>query len=371
MNSKFMTYKLGWFSLILLLAGWGCTSSESKDEMSDAADNEAKVKTVDVNTQEFVPQKFNSYVRLVGSVEAGNDVRLSAEVNGQILRYYVEKGDRVEEGDPIAKIDDKQLKTEQKRLEAATQQALEQYERQKRLWQEDSIGSEISFLNAKYAYQQMKANLENVEVSLNKTLVKAPFNAVIEDKITEKGEIVAPGTPLVRLIASDYVKVDAGVPSRYSDVVNVGDTARIWLDTNQPDTISVPITFVGQSIDRMSRTFNIELGIPRSMPGLKIGMIANVKLRTQMLENVLVINQAYLYQKENHYVVYVTGNNGNGDKIALSRDVETGPSYGNYIVLEEGVQPGESLITVGSSFVEDSMRINIVERTTRDLAELY
>lgn len=346
---------LGVLTLFIAVSN-GCTGSSAEEP-------EKQGKTVDVNTELLQPSRFRSYVRLVGTIEAANDARLSAEANGRIEEFYVEKGERLQKGDPIAKIDDDQLLKEKQRLEAATQQAKEQYERQKRLWQQDSIGSEIDFLNAQYAYQQSKASLESVEVSIGNTILRAPFDAVIEQKLLEEGEMANVGTPVVRVLASDYVKVDVGVPSRYAEVVNVGDSAKVWLDVEQPDTTMASITFVGGSVDQRSRTFNVEMSMPRNKRGMKVGMIANVKLRTRELSEVIVINQAYLYQKEKGYVIYTVGENNKGNPIARVNSVITGPSYANNIVLESGIEPGTQIITEGSSFVEDSIRINIVDQS--------
>lgn len=357
-----MKYVNSTLLVVLLLLAAACSQPEQQ-----AADE--LVKTVNVETETLQPQPFERYLRLVGTVEAQNDVRISAEVAGRIESYFVEKGDVVGKGEPIAKIDDSQLVREKERLEAVTAQARENYERLKRLYQEEGIGSEIDYLNAKYSYEQNRAALESVNVSIEKTTVSAPFNASVEDKLIEEGEMVSPGTVMVRLIGVDRLKISAGVPARYADVVNKGDSAQVWFDFAGSDTLQLPIAFVGSSIDDQARTFEVELALPREARSFKVDMIANVRIRTLQADNVLVVGEEYIYQKENGFVVYTVSRNEEGRAIAKEVPVRLGASYQNHVIVEEGLQAGEQLITVGSSFLQNGMRVNIVDNRSEEFAQ--
>lgn len=350
--------------VILLIIAVGCSQPEQAGQSG-----EELVKTVNVETRELKPQPFERHLKLVGTVEAQNDVQISAEVAGRIEQYFVEKGDQVQKGDPVAKIDDSQLLREKERLEAITTQAKENYERLKRLYEQEGIGSEIDFLNAKYDYEQNNAALEAVKVSIGKTTVNAPFNASVEDILVEEGEMVSPGVVMTRLIGTDKLKISAGVPGRFSDVVTLGDRAQVWFDFASSDTLRLPITFVGSSIDQQARTFEVEIDLPKKTRSYKVDMIANVKLRTFKAEEVIVIGEEYLFQKEKGYVVYRVGQNEDGETVAKEVPVTLGSSYENKVIVEKGLQPGDRLITVGASFVQNDMRINIVNNQSQELAQ--
>ncbi|MDX1585504.1 MAG: efflux RND transporter periplasmic adaptor subunit, partial [Balneolaceae bacterium] len=183
------------------------------------------------------------------------------------------------------------------------------------------------------------------------------------------GELASPGMPLVRLIGRDQLTVTAGVPSRFSDVVNVGDKAEVWFDFQSSDTLSLPITYVAESIDPQARTFKIEIALPANADKYKIDMIANVKLRTLQRENTIVVGEEYVYQKENGFVVYTVDENEQGNTVARERAVTLGPSYENSIVIEEGLNAGQQLITVGSSFLQNDTRVEVVENRREEFAQ--
>ncbi|MDZ7694842.1 MAG: biotin/lipoyl-binding protein [Balneolaceae bacterium] len=94
--------------LVFFLAGLITACSEEQQ----AAEQEELVKTVNVETTMIEPQLFQRYLRLVGTVESANDVRISSEVSGRIEEYFTEKGKRVQKGEPILKIDDEKLMQE-------------------------------------------------------------------------------------------------------------------------------------------------------------------------------------------------------------------------------------------------------------------
>ncbi len=347
-----------------LMAGYGCSQEQQAPQQQ-----EELVRNVNVQTETLQPGEFERYLRLVGTVSSENDVIVSSEVSGRIERYYVAKGATVQKGERILKIDDSKLLREKARLEAQTEQAREQYQRLKQVFEEDSVGSEIDIINAKTAYEQSRAALESIKVDLGNTTVKAPFDAVLEERMLEVGEMASPGTPLLRLIGSSQLRVNVGVPSRFSDVVKKGDKAQIWFEFETSDTLSLPITFVGQSIDPDARTFQAEIALPERTEDYKVDMVANIRLRTLHKEDALVIGQEYLYQKEDGYVVFTVGRNEEGDTVAKEQPVEVGSSYENRVVITEGLQAGDELITIGSSFVQNNMRITIVDGNDAGLAQ--
>ncbi len=351
--------------ILILLAGALILGCGGQAEQTEAP--EELVKTVNVTTTAITPSTFFSYVRVVGNVETSNDIMISAEVSGKVAAYQVQEGDQVRKGQTIVRIDDSKLKQEKARLEAITSQAKENYERLKRVYEEDGIGSELDYLNAKYAYEQSNSALESIKVDLGNTSIKAPFNGMVESKMVEQGEMVSPGAPVVRLIGSDAFKIVAGVPARYSDAVQTGDKIDIWFDTQSADTLHGTINFVGGSINPQNRTFRIETVLPGDK-NYKVDMIANLRLQTVEQEGVLVISEEFVYSKEDHYVVYVLSQNEQGNAIAEERVVELGLSYQTDVVVENGLLTGDELITLGSAFLDDGMRVTVKEQTGNTLA---
>lgn len=358
MNKKYITMLLVAASIFV-----GCTQEQK------AASDEVLVKTVDVETQTVAPQVFERHLQLIGTVEARNDVRVSAEVSGRIEQYFVEKGDRVQKGEAILKIDDSKLRQELARLQAQALQAREQYQRLKRIFEQDSIGSEMGVIDARAIYKQRKAALKSLKVDLENTTVKAPFAGIFNEKLLGVGEMASPGTQLFRLIGTGDLRVTAGVASSFADVIDQGDNAQIWFAFQVSDTLSLPISYVSQSINPDSRTFEIGVELPSSSENYKVDMSANVKLQILKLDSSVVVGKEYIYPVENHYAVYIIGQNKEGEAIAIQQRVQLGPDYKNRTVIARGLQPGDELITAGSAFLQDGMRVKVADQKQEKLAQ--
>lgn len=355
------TMKKNTAALILFTIFLGASSCTDEAEVS-----EREVRTVDVQTVTLQPQTFESYLRQVGTVTSTGDVTVAAEVSGVVEEVIRREGQDVESGGPVIRLDSRQLRQEVRRLEAATSQSRENFERLQRLFENEDIGSEIDVINARYAYEQNLSLLESARINLEHSTIKAPFSGTIENILAEQGSMVSIGTPVFRIVDGEEKKIRLGVPARYSKAVDKGDMAEIWFNYEPDKRYTLPVTFIGNTIDPMNRTFRVDIDLPEELQDVKLEMIANVRIRTQYIEDVLIVNEEFLFQKENRYVVYIEGSNDQGDAIAVERQIEMGPSFENQSVITDGINPGDVLITIGSSYLEDGTRINRVEQRSGD-----
>lgn len=351
-----------WSMLFVVLVFSLTLHNCSSDEMESSGPEEL-IKMVNVETEVLSSEPFNSFLRLVGTVETSDDVQLSAEVSGKVFMHVVSEGQKVQKGQTILRIDDAKLSQEVARLEAVVAQSETTWKRVQTLYEEENIGSEIDYLNAKYAYDQNKSALSSLSVDLENTEIIAPFTGVVETIFVEEGEMVAPGMPAIRLIGANQFVISAGVPARYANVVELGDRVDVWFDTQVQDTLAGTIVYVANSIDPSNRTFKIDIRLPSGKTYYKVDMIANLRLNTLSLNQAVVVSEEFVYSKGEGYVMYVKGTNSEGKDIALERKVELGPSFKTEVVINRGLAPGDEIITIGSAFLNDRVRINVVNST--------
>lgn len=344
-------------SLAFLLLATACSGPETDNGPA------AETKQVNVETKTITPQTFESFIKVIGTVESSNDILISSEVGGRVIKHHAKVGQYVKKGQTILKIDDAKLQQELKRLEALTAQSRTNFERLQRLYEEENIGSEIDYLNARYAYEQNQSALASVKVDLERTTINAPFDAVVEDILIEEGEMAAPGMQIVRLIGSNQFKVSAGIPARYADVVQAGDKVKIWFDSQNPDTIETTVSFAGSSINPQNRTFRIEINLPERKDQYKIDMPASLELTTNMENNVAIVSEEFLYRRDGKFVLFVLAEDENGNLIAEQRPVEIGPRFRMDVIIRKGLAFGEKVITTGSAFLSDGMRVNPIENS--------
>lgn len=324
---------------------------------AEEAASEVFERSLNVSTSIIQPTEFVNTLSLVGTVKAGQDIRVSAEVSGIIIRLAVGKGQRFRKGDLILKIDDSILRQELEIAKANTETAEESYRRTKALWENDRIGSEFAVITAANTWRSSKASQELLEIRLAKTSLVAAFDGMVEDVFVDVGEMATPGAPLVRLIESGRLFVEVGVPARYAGVVQVGDPLEVAFEMVNDNLYRTKVTRVGTAIDPSARTFRIEADLP-SNSTYKVDMIATIRLQTERFDKAIVINQEFVQRDEGGYKVYVA-REVDGRKRAVPVRVELGPISNNRVVIRSGLKAGDEVITRGAVFAENNILLSI------------
>lgn len=339
-----------------------CASAQGEPDAEAQAASDtlpAVTKIVNVTMESVELTSFTDFIRITGEVEAASDVTISAEETGAVIEFAVEKGRRVRRGQVIARLDASVLAAQVAEARAAAALAQEQYERQRRLWEDEQIGSEIAYLQARYQAEMQQARLQTLEARLAKTRITAPISGIFDEKYVEIGEMAAAGTPVVRVVALDRVKITGGVPERFAPFVDRGDRALISFDILPGREVWGEISFVGSSVDDRNRTFPVEVMIDNPDGAVKPQMVANVQLERTNRSDVVVIPQEVVVRTENGYQVYLIETR-DGTEYASARSVTLGPAYADRVVIEEGLAVGDRLIVAGVQLVDDGNRVRIV-----------
>ena len=350
----------GVFAIVSLAALAGCGSARA-DAAEDGASGEGFVRVINVEVSEITAETFVEEIRLTSVAVASQDVMLKAEEGGVILRLYHDRGDRVSAGDRIAKIDDHILQAQVDQARAVAELASQTWDRRKRLWEEDRVGSEIAYLEAKYGAEQAAAALAGLEERLTRTVIRAPFSGIFDERHVDVGAMVGPGETIGRLVDLDPIKVFAGVPERYAANVKVGAVATMTFEALGDEAYTARIRYVGATIDPLNRTFPIEVELANPDGSIKPQMVANMSITRSEVENAVVVPQDVLVRVEEGYVVFIAVDE-EGAMMAEVRAVVLGPRRRNLVVIESGVSPGDRLIIVGQKSVANGDRINIVAR---------
>jgi membrane fusion protein (multidrug efflux system) len=343
-------------TVVVALAG--CGTPEADSAQVDAGEF-ARVINVEVSPLET--ERFVEEIRLTSVALANQDVQVAAEESGVIRELYVDRGDAVEQGDPIAKIDDRVLSAQVAQARAAAELAEQTWQRRKRLWEEDRVGSEIAYLEARFAAEQTAASLDALEQRLARTVIRAPFTGVLDDRYVDVGAMVNPGDPVGRLVDLSPIKVAAGVPERYAREVRVGEQATVEFPVLDREPYTARIGYVGSTVDPENRTFRIEVEIANPSRLIKPQLVANMAVTRQAVSDAIVVPQDALVRVADGYIVYVLAER-DGTTVAEARAVTLGPARRNRVVVELGVTEGEQLIVVGHRSVADGDRVNVVER---------
>jgi membrane fusion protein, multidrug efflux system len=344
---------------ILVTAAAGCAGGDAT-EVAEAAT--PTMRLVSVEVVEVRPEAFTDFVQVVGRVQADRDVTVSAEESGTIRELLVEKGAFVQAGQPIARIDDRVLRPQAEQAAAEAALAQETWERQRRLWEEDRVGSEITYLQARYRAETAAAGARALRERLDRTVVRAPISGILDDRFVEVGTLVGPGTAIGRVLDTRTVKVSGGVPERYAGQIEPGSEVQVGIECVVGTSFTGEVDFVGAAVDQGNRSFPIEVEVPNEAGILKPGMVANVRVLRETLDGALVVPQEAVLREEDGYAVFVAVDRG-GELFAESRSVALGPSQANRVMIDAGLNAGDRVVVVGQARLATGDRLQVVQPT--------
>jgi RND family efflux transporter MFP subunit len=313
---------------------------------------------MNVEVAEIQPRAFSHFVRVVGTVEAERDVTVAAEEGGVVESLLADKGDRVSAGDALIKIKDDVLQAQLDQAESQAELAQETWQRQRRLWEQDSVGTEIQYLQARTNAETAEAQARVLRERVARTSVRAPVAGLLDARMVEVGTMVSPGTPIGRILDVDTVKVVAGVPERYAPDIDAGAEVRVTVNALDGREYTGRVDFVGVAVDRDNRTFEVEIVVPNPGLGIKPGMVADVQIARRTIENALAVPRHAVLRREAGYVVFVARDTPDGPT-AVAQPVTLGVSRGELVVVREGLEAGDRVVTVGQQQIADGDRLEI------------
>jgi membrane fusion protein, multidrug efflux system len=325
-----------------------------EDIAKENPDAATKVKAKEISVVAIQPTKFDHFVQTQGRIESENNVMVSAKSMGAITQVYVTEGSQVSKGQVLAQIDNSVILQNIQSMEAQLELANSVYQRQENLWKQ-KIGTEVQYLQAKTNKESLEKQLASVREQSDMYKIKAPISGTIDELNVKVGENIAPGAPAARVVNTDDLKLVASVSEAYVTQIKKGNTVLVSLSELKQD-IRAKVTFVGKTIDPLSRTFNIEVQLP-SGAELRPNMSATVRIIFATAEKALVVPVNVIQQINDEKVVYVAEAKGK-DTIARRKVITVDGVYGNSAQVH-GLEPGDKLITVGYQGLNDGDFVKI------------
>jgi RND family efflux transporter MFP subunit len=329
------------------------------DSRLKAISNESKDPIVYVKKLE--ESTFKHYVELQGDVKSNKIVSIFPEFSGIVKEIKVKSGDNVIKGQKLAIIDDGGLKQQLAQLKITFELVKTTYERQKRLW-EQKIGSEIQYLETKSIYEAQKQSIDQINKQLEKTVVKAPFDGVIDNVIVKEGEVIYPGrSNLMLLVNLDNMYVESKVPEKYLNTVTENKDVIMYfpmLDLNLESSIKYSANF----INRSNRTFRIEADIPTNIYNIKPNLNAKIKVNDYTNENAITVKLNHInIDSENNKYVYKIVNKENTN-YAVKTAIETGLKNGDFIEVTKGLLKNDIIVTEGFRNLTNNSTVKIINK---------
>lgn len=371
MKTRFFFPLLSVVVIAGLLSGCSATSTDKKTQLEKLKEQRAKldgeitkleaelgpskpttpvVKATEVNVTEITPKPFDYYFQTQGSVEAVDNILVSARTMGVISQVFVVEGSDVKKGETLAQIDNSVVLRSIDEVKSGLSMATTVYERQKNLW-DQKIGTEVAYLQAKNNKESMEKRLSTLNEQLDMCKIKSPINGSVDEVALKIGQNAAPGAPAFRVVSSDKLKLKANVSETYVTSIKTGNIANLSFPDINED-ITAKVTFVGRTINQLSRTFPVEVAIVSMTDNLRPNMSGNLRIVFKTVPKALVVPINVVQEINGQKIVYIAEKAGE-TYVARRRAVVIGGIYGNMAEVKSGLNPADLLVTVGFQGLED------------------
>jgi len=326
--------------------------------LAEGGDLATNIRFTNVIAETITPTSFKHYIEVQGTVESDKNIFIPAEMPGIVQKIYVTEGKKVKKGQLLAQIDASVLESSINELELGLELATTVYERQKRLW-DQKIGSEIQYLQTKNQKEGLEKKLATLMEQYSMTKIISPISGIIDEIVIREGEMAIAGFGAIRVVQISGLKVKANVSDKYIQDVTAGDTAYVTIPSTNWE-YQKPISVVSKVINPDSRTFSMEVPVPKNGENILYHMLAIIKIKDYVNNDALVVPINVVQNSGSEYFLFVAEKKDDF-WIASKRVVVPGKYYDNKIEVLSNLNPGDQVITVGYQDLANGQPIKIVE----------
>jgi membrane fusion protein, multidrug efflux system len=356
-------------AVLMLLAFAACTNDNGGNQPRQRPAFPVEVETIEGRTVQYV-------VDAVGSVEAFEEVLVTARVAGVIEAIHFREGDLVDSDTVLVEIQPDRFKhaldaAEAQHARAKAESADAQAGLRRRETSERAGGSifspeEIELWRTRVAVaeaneREKAAELEQARLNMRHARPKAPIEGIVEIRPVSTGQYVQPGTLITRLLRRDPMLLRFAVSEREATQLRSGQEARFTVRGGEALHIA-RIIHVASEADRASRMVDVVAEIDsEAAEGLTPNAFARVQVRVGERTNAPTVPETAIRPSERGFLVFVIS-----DGTAHMRVIELGlrTPDGRVEVLS-GLESGEVLVVRGSEALRDGAQVRI----TNDAAD--
>ncbi|MDR2473318.1 MAG: efflux RND transporter periplasmic adaptor subunit [Tannerella sp.] len=278
-----------------------------------------------------------------GATLADEEVDLSFESSGKIVSINFQEGMHVKKGTLLAKINDKPLQAELKKLEAQIPLAKDRVFRQGTLLEKDAVSQE-AYEQVTTEYEKLMADIESVKARIAQTELLAPFDGIIGLRRVSEGAYATPTTVIVNLTKISPLKIEFSINERYAPDVTAGTDVNFFMEgfDGKKQDFKAKVYAVESKISEATRSLKVRALFPNTNEAIIPGRYLSVEITRREIKDALAVPSEAIIPEMGRTIVYIY-RNGESQPVVI----KTGLRTESHVQVLEGLHSGDTIITTG------------------------
>lgn len=317
-------------------------------------------------------------LELAGDVRPRYETRLGFRVGGKMIERLVEVGSSVWAGQPLARLDARDLelaaasaKSQIAQLEAEHRFAEGDLKRYSELRQKNFI-SQVELERRASAYDSVVARLEAARAQYRQSANQAGYALLIADTAglitaieAEAGQVVAAGQTIVRLARRDArgieMEIAAAVPESQREAFAKASAFTLTISALPARSWSGRLREISPTADPATRTYAAKITILEPGPAVELGMSARVAAVLSSAEHRIDLPVAALYGKGELMQVWLVDGPKDGIGTVRLQAVKTRGLAGDRVLIDSGIVSGDRVVIAGAQLLRPGQRVRVVD----------
>ncbi|MFZ6658846.1 efflux RND transporter periplasmic adaptor subunit [Undibacterium sp. TJN19] len=321
-----------------------------------------------VRTVTLASSNIDLNAELPGEVRPRIESRLGFRVPGKIVARKVEVGTLVKRGQALMQLDPQDLALAQMQAKAGLTAAESnrdlakaELKRYQELRAKNFVAAavldakEVAYKAGQASYEQALASYKNQSNQSAYTSLVADVDGVVTGIDAEVGQVVAAGTPVVRVAQTGAMDVVVGIPEDKVNTIRQMTDVNVRLWANPGQLIPAKLRELSPIADPVTRTFTAKVSLTGDPKDVQLGMTAYVSFGAKNPNMMIKLPLTALFQEKNASSVWVVESGA----VRLV-PVQVAGSVGEEALIATGLKPGQVVVTAGANLLKNGQKVTIL-----------
>ncbi|HVH42908.1 MAG TPA: efflux RND transporter periplasmic adaptor subunit [Labilithrix sp.] len=352
---------LGLLLIVVTTNVIACKKPEGAAPQLTAAKTEVPVK---VQTAPVVEEAMPEHLVLTGTLRASQESEVAADAAGRVTATFVERGQRVKQGDTLAILDARGASISASAANAQSQLAKAQLEQAQRECDRVKALKDSGAISAaeydrvtsqcqttQWSAAAAQAQQQNAQKIVGDSVIRAPFAGIIGERFVNVGQYVLPSTKVISLYAPDPLRLELTVPEANVGGIKPEQAVVFTVSAYGDEKFTGTVKLISPNVRTTTRDLVIEAFCPNANLKLKPGMFAVARLETAEKKLAAVPSTALVKQAEVTRAFAVV------NKRIEERILQTGAERDGKIAVLVGLKVGDSVVVSPGPDVRDGAQV--------------